>query len=168
MIVSNAVILLPLAVIPLLWSAVASDLADRRIPNWISLGIVLLFLLYCSLNGATVSLAPHLYWALATFAGLFLVFALGRIGGGDVKLSTAVMLWVGPDRGLRFLYITAIGGGVLAFLLVLPLTRRLLSWNMGPAGPGKDQEDVSVPYGLAISVAGTICLYEQFLDLEHP
>lgn len=168
MTVHDVVILLPLAVISLLWIAVASDLADRRIPNWISLAIVLLFLAFCSLSFGKISLVPHLFWAVAIFTALFPVFAMGKIGGGDVKLATAVMLWVGPDQGGRFLYITAIAGGILALLVVVPLTRRLWYWGEVAAGPNKRPPPVSVPYGLAISVAGTLCLYEEFLGMEHP
>ncbi len=172
MISSKLIALVPIAVISLLWIAIATDLTDRRIPNWISMGVIALFLVYCVLKFGEIALATHFFWAFATFLCLFFVFALGKIGGGDVKLSTAVMLWAGPDQGVRFLFLTAIAGGVLAFMVLAPTLLKSWFWRWFGKERQIGLEDVcrqaSVPYGLAISLAGTVCLYEGFLIMDYP
>jgi prepilin peptidase CpaA len=171
MVFMNAMAIAPVAVISLLWVATATDLSDRRIPNWISLWIVILFLIYCGLGYGDISLLHHLGWASVTFIGLFIFFAFGKIGGGDVKLMSAVMLWAGPEQGIRFLYITAIIGGLIALILIVPLSQQVWLWIRAKTGlsckPYSRGCPVSVPYGLAISVAGTVCLYDGFLHMDH-
>jgi prepilin peptidase CpaA len=83
----------PLIVL-LIWAAV-SDVRGRRIPNWISFTLILSGFVQgiVHLNGATFS---H---SLAGFAvGLIpiLLFLLGGMGAGDVKLAAGTGAWVGP------------------------------------------------------------------------
>ncbi len=87
--------LLPL--VPLLalltWAAVA-DARTRRIRNWLTLSLIL--------TGWTHNATSFggLAWAVAGVAvGVALTvgpFALGAIGGGDVKLMAGIGAWVGP------------------------------------------------------------------------
>ena len=45
-------------------------------------------------------------------------FAVGALGGGDVKLLAAVSLFAGPGRLVDFLIITAIAGGLLGLAIL--------------------------------------------------
>jgi prepilin peptidase CpaA len=76
------------------------------------------------------------------------LFALKRIGGGDVKLMAATALWAGADYGIDFLLLTALAGGVLSVGLLLRLN---YGWVIG--WPAVDTRK-AVPYGVAIATGG--------------
>ncbi|MCF8467487.1 MAG: prepilin peptidase [Sneathiella sp.] len=159
--------LFPAFAILLLWVAACTDLTGRIIRNWISIGIFLLFVPYASFSNQMTDLPGHLIWALAVFAVFFAGFALGKVGGGDVKLATVTMLWAGPDMGLQFLLVMAVSGGVLALTLVLPAAQVIREWTLVqlarhipiPTGAARQ----SVPYGVAIAIGGTVALYGGYL-----
>ncbi|MXO66505.1 A24 family peptidase [Altericroceibacterium endophyticum] len=124
--------------------AAFTDLRSRRIGNW--------------LNGAIALGAPVFWWSsnlslwpdIAIQIGLMLVtlvvlsglFALRAMGGGDVKLLTALALWISPIWFLKLVIITAIAGGVLTIIFgAFHVMRRR-----------KDR--IAIPYGVAIAFAG--------------
>jgi prepilin peptidase CpaA len=79
-------------------------------------------------------------------------FALGALGGGDVKLLAAISLFAGPQRLPGFLIITAIAGGLLglAILAGAPIGRPA----MAGAGTLRTRLRAGLPYGPAIAVGG--------------
>ena len=101
------------------------------------------------------------------------VFALGGLGGGDVKLLTAVGAFLGMERLWGALAVTAIAGGIFALASIL-LRRRTkeTAWNMymifgklrtrsAYAGWKEDSGDglnirsagaLTQPYGVAIAI----------------
>ena len=106
-----------LALAPLLgmlaWAAVI-DLRARRIPNWLTFSL--------ALGGLGVSLIPSAgvvgfggaVAGLAAGFGLTVVlFALGALGGGDVKLLAAVGAWLGPANVLWVFLAAAVVGMVI-------------------------------------------------------
>lgn len=94
--------------------ATFTDLRSRRIPNW----LVLPFML----AGVAVSVWLHgwhgLGQSLAGFAlgtAIYgLLFCLGGMGMGDVKLCAAIGAWIGPSQLVTALVITGLAGGVMA------------------------------------------------------
>ena len=159
--------LYPAFAIILLWVAACTDLTGRIIRNWVSVGIFLLFVPYAAFSAQPIDLPGHLLWALAVFAVFFAGFALGKVGGGDVKLATVAMLWAGPEMGLQFLLVMAISGGILALALVLPMAQMIREWALvrigkGTAAPTASAQQ-SVPYGVAIAIGGTVALYSGYL-----
>lgn len=96
--------------------AVASftDLRSRRIPNW----LVLPFLI----GGIAVSTIWHQWTGLghsvagiAVGASIFgILYALGGMGMGDLKLFAAVGAWIWTGQLLFALVLTAIAGGLMA------------------------------------------------------
>jgi prepilin peptidase CpaA len=103
----------PLALLPLLLilaAATAMDIHGRRIPNWLTLGL--------AAGGLAVSCGPwgavDPLWSflglLTGFILLFFLFALGAVGGGDVKLLAAVGAWVGPAGVIAIFCVAAISG----------------------------------------------------------
>lgn len=140
--------------------AAFEDFRRLVIPN-------LLPIVLCAFWPIYFAASPSLYGALGALgcaAAIFLVgallFARGYLGGGDVKLLAAAALWAGPANTPALLMLTAILGGVLALLLLPPLSRRAVErvrvlLRQPPAamhgGPA-----VAVPYGVAIAGAALI------------
>src|SRR5690606_36903597 len=79
--------------------AAATDLRSRRIGNWLTGAIAAAAPLFWWAEG--LALWPDVAWqigmALATFAVLAGLLALKAMGGGDVKLLTALALWIRPE-----------------------------------------------------------------------
>ena len=94
--------------------ATLTDLRSRRIPNW----LVLPFLA----AGIAVNAGVHGWHgvglSLAGFglgAAIYgLLFCLGGMGMGDVKLCAAIGAWIGPSQLMVALVITGLAGGVMA------------------------------------------------------
>jgi prepilin peptidase CpaA len=80
--------------------------------------------------------------ALVTFAFLAVLFAIRAMGGGDVKLLTALALWIQPAWFLKLLVGMALIGGVLTLLMG--------AWHVARRRKNK----LAIPYGVAISAAG--------------
>ncbi len=150
------------ALVVLLAIAVWTDLASRTIPN--------------VLNLIVAALAPVTWWAAGlpswpdipiqigvaalVFAAFTLAFALGMMGGGDVKLITALALWrvpLAPGEPMfaplmQLLLVMAVAGGALT-LAMLVLHRR-------SGAPGKPV----IPYGVAIAAGALASYAERYLN----
>ncbi|HEY4381526.1 MAG TPA: A24 family peptidase [Acidobacteriaceae bacterium] len=94
--------------------ATFTDLRSRRIPNW----LVLPFLVV----GIVVSTWTHGWHGLwQSLAGMGLgallfgiLFVMGGMGMGDVKLCAAIGAWIGPSQLVTALVITGMAGGIMA------------------------------------------------------
>lgn len=146
----------PLALfVGLLCLAALTDLQEYRIPNSVTLAIAVLYPAYALLPGVgTDVLGAVLLAAVALAVGTGL-FALGVLGGGDVKLIAAVSLWVGPAVFVEFLLIMAVCGGVIGLV-------QSSQWRFGLAQFAADHGEDGfartligrdVPYAVAIVVA---------------
>lgn len=94
--------------------AAVIDWRSRRLPNWLNL-VILVAGVGLSAQGATgIGLGAALAGAAIGFVLLFPAFALGALGGGDVKLLTAVGAWTGPLGVLIVLVLTTVLGAVLS------------------------------------------------------
>lgn len=133
--------------------AAITDIRRREIDNWLNAAIAATAPLYWWANG--MSLWPGIAWQLGiaalTLGVLGTLFVLRLMGGGDVKLLTALALWLPPLPFLRLLVVMSLFGGVLTLGLWL--------WHV--ARQRKDR--LAVPYGVAISAAGLWALSDQFL-----
>jgi prepilin peptidase CpaA len=93
-----------------------TDLRSRRIPNW----LVLPFMV----AGVGVSAWLHGWHGVAQSleglglgAALFgVLFVLGGMGMGDVKLAAAIGAWIGPGQLFVALVLTGLAGGVMALV----------------------------------------------------
>jgi prepilin peptidase CpaA len=141
----------------LLVGAGAQDLRSMQIANGFSLAIAGLFVIWAvaGLVGGQMSLeqvALSLGCGTVVFGVGAAAFALGALGGGDVKLLAVVSLFAGPQLLSNFLIITAIAGGLLglAILAGAPIGRP----EMAGAGPLRARLRSGLPYGPAIAAGG--------------
>jgi prepilin peptidase CpaA len=78
--------------------ACVTDLRTRRIPNVLTFGAALAGLLYQFVSGGIDGLGHAALGWLVGAVIFILPFALGGLGGGDVKLLAALGAWLGPAR----------------------------------------------------------------------
>ncbi|WGF89205.1 A24 family peptidase [Marinivivus vitaminiproducens] len=139
----------------LLAGAAACDLRRFRIPNALSLAVAGLFLLGLPVVGPSpFMLGASILTGLVVFAAGAGLFACGALGGGDVKLLSALSLWAGPAGILPLLTMTALAGGglALAWLLAGAVTSRSASTPHGEAPVPVLRRPV--PYAVAIAAGG--------------
>lgn len=155
----DAAILIALGVMPaLVIVGGLHDLLTMKIPNWISVALVLLFFPVALLAGlGPTALAIHVGIGLAAlFAGMGM-FALRWIGGGDAKLMAATCLWLGLSGSGMFLLWTGVVGG--AFCLLLMMARQHLQM-VTPYAPGWASRLLEpkgdIPYGVAIAIGALL------------
>lgn len=98
----------------LIATAAVIDWRTRRIPNWLNL-ITAIVGLGLSFQGAIhVTPAMALLGLLAGFVLLLPAFALGAMGGGDVKMLAAIGAWTGPMGVLLVLIVSTLVGMFIA------------------------------------------------------
>lgn len=133
--------------------AAASDLYAYKIPNAASLCLLAAFPVAVALAPGDVPLLGHLGIAALVFGVGFVLFVLGGIGGGDVKLLAATSLWLGPQAILAFLLAVGLAGGALG--LAVLIARKLAGLPVLAACqrrlPKLLQGGQPVPYGVAIA-----------------
>lgn len=138
----------------LLLAAGIEDARRRTISNWTNLAVAALAPLWWWAQGYAVwpDIAIQLAFAAIIF-GLFVgAFALGMMGGGDVKLIGALALWLPVVPFLNLLIVMSLVGGAVTLLMMAE--RRL-----------RPRDGVlEVPYGVAIAFAGLLALREPILN----
>lgn len=103
----------------LVWAAV-TDLKRREIDNWLNLAIALGAPVYWLATGMTwVGVAFQVALALVTFFFACILFAIRQMGGGDVKLLTALSLWIVPLSFLPLVMMMAVIGGGASVAMAL-------------------------------------------------
>jgi prepilin peptidase CpaA len=138
-----------------------SDFRTRRIPNEAIVVILLLAAVRIGLEGQPSAALYTLAASTALFAATFLLFWRGLLGGGDVKLMAATALLIGYKDLFSFLFVMSVCGGLVA-LAVFAGDR--LGRGSAAARAREDQEPtdrLTVPYGIAISLAATFTMFVQ-------
>jgi len=140
------------------WAAI-SDARRYLIPNAASLLLAGLFAVYAfaapsDIQVPDILVLGHIVAGAAAFAVGAGLFYGGLMGGGDVKLLAAAMLWAGPNHAADLLLVTALAGGLLGggMLLARRLARRTAPAPSGEAATTAMQ--ARLPYGIAIAAGG--------------
>ena len=162
--------IVPPAIAALLLAAAWRDIATRLIPDGISIAIALLGLASRASEGL-VSVAVSLGLAAGLFLLLVPAVIRGALGGGDVKLASALLVGFSPAAAWDFIFATVMVGGLLGAAYIAgpflagpvrtapagaPLLQRILQvehWRLRRRGP--------LPYAVAIAAGGMIVLYLQ-------
>jgi prepilin peptidase CpaA len=129
----------------LLVTAAVTDIRARIISNRLNAAIALLAVPWwfaAGWSGYEILFQIGLAVALLVLFALF--FAMGMMGGGDVKLLAALGLWLPLVKMLILLEWMALGGGLLTLGMVIAHRLR--------KAPGRPE----IPYGVAIVGAGLL------------
>ncbi|MBH1998356.1 MAG: prepilin peptidase [Sphingomonadaceae bacterium] len=142
------------ALAALLIAAAITDLRSRIISNRLNLAVALLAPVWwvaCGLDlwpGMAVQLLVGAV-VFALFAGMF---ALGMMGGGDVKLLGALALWFPWQAVISLIVLMALLGGAVTLVTVI---HHRMSKRLGQP---------EIPYGVAISLAALWLLGERYIN----
>jgi prepilin peptidase CpaA len=161
---------LVLALSLLMLAVIVQDAVSYTISNHLNLALLVLYGL------AAAFLPVHALMALAAAAIVLAVgmgiFALGVMGGGDIKLLAVLTLWVGWGMPcMQFLFLTALMGGVLA--IVLLTLRFVFTPVLTRASPTRSVPRIltrgqPMPYGIAIAIAFLQVLWTNGVPGLHP
>jgi prepilin peptidase CpaA len=165
----------------LLGLAAFKDICERRIPNRLTGALAALYPVYVLVSPTPVAWPAALGLAAVVFVIGVGLFAREMIGGGDVKLLSALSLWAGPEQFVWFMLITTLAGGALSiFGLCYRRWGGLIETRLAmlgfvttsggtpisavaPAG-GSTTRSTTLPYGVAIA-AGGIAIIVEFAKL---
>ena len=142
-------ILLALLSIALVVAAVG-DWRRRLIENWLTGGIALTApLLWIAQGyGWWPEIGLQVILSLTLFLIFLIFFAIGAMGGGDVKLIAALGLWFPMTSMMTLLIVMSILGGLL--------TLAMLVYHRMARKPGRPE----IPYGIAIAGAGLWVIFQ--------
>ncbi len=153
---------------------VYTDISKNRIYNIVLLPFVFAALLTSLYIGGVSQLLWNVKGLLLGLALLFIPFALGGMGAGDVKLLGAVGALKGPVFVLSVFLTGAVAGGLLSLLIMIrtgrlkvailqPLTRFRPANLASSELYSRETLALTIPYALAIG-SGVILTY---LDILH-
>jgi prepilin peptidase CpaA len=126
----------------LFWVAL-TDFRNFKIRNEAVLVLAALYFLYAAVSGHWASLPWNVGFALLMLAGMTYMYAMNKMGGGDLKLLAVAFLWTGPWSVLPF-----------ALLLLVFAGLHYLAARLGWAAAEKSPAGLRSP--LAPSVAGAL------------
>ncbi|GMN03255.1 prepilin peptidase [Erythrobacter sp. MTPC3] len=138
--------------------AAFTDMRSRKISNKLNLAIALGAPIFWWSSGMSLwpEVAIQFGIALAAFAVFAAIFAFGGMGGGDVKLLTALALWIEPTGFMQLLVIMALAGGVLTIVMG--------GWHF----LRRQKERLAIPYGVAIAIGGLWVLAANYIPTNMP
>ena len=132
--------------------AAVTDIRRRQIDNWLNAAIALGAPVFWLASGlALVDIGWQIAIAAGSLAIFAAMFAMGWMGGGDVKLLTALALWIKPLWFAQLIVVMALAGGAL--------TLGFGVWHLA----ARRRERPAIPYGIAISGAGLWTLASQYI-----
>jgi prepilin peptidase CpaA len=144
----------------LLVIAAVSDLLTFKIPNWISLGLLGLFVVvapFAELSWTII--ASHLVLGVVLLLVGMVMFSMNLLGGGDAKLLAAVGLWTGWLALPVYLLWAAIMGGILALTLIMfRKTPLIAGMEATPWIARLHDKQAGIPYGIALAAGALIAL----------
>ncbi len=134
--------------------SIYTDLKSRMLYDKVNIFIALLAPLfwYATHTFTLQGVGLHLLFAICTFFFFAIFFALGQMGGGDVKLLTVMALWFDFQGVFNLAFYSAIFGAVIT----------IMAWAYHKIK--KLDGKVRVPYGVAIAIAGFSIIGERFFN----
>ena len=164
----NGNIIMRLALLtPWLIALCVSDVRQRRLPNLLTFGGLVVALAMAFGFGGMPALADSLMAAGCAFLFLIIPFLLRAAGAGDVKMLAAAAAFLGMRNVPFFLLATSFAGLFVAIVMVFMRQvstarlkhafRTLFDWRYDrkagrAALPPKDDERARIPFGCAIAI----------------
>jgi prepilin peptidase CpaA len=154
-----------LAGLALLLFAAVHDIGFRTVPDWVSVALLVIGVCW-RVADRPAMLMPSAAITLAMLLFTYWLWRRGWMGGGDVKLLTAAVLFVPPLLVPQLIIGTALAGGILAVFYFLGgvvvkrpsaadrpanFVARVLrceQWRLSRRGP--------LPYATAIAAGGLL------------
>lgn len=141
-----------LALVPLCIVAAGYDIKTRRIPNSLSLLILLSGVAYLATLDGWYEIFYHVsHFALALIAGMFL-FKLQVWGGGDAKFYSAAAIWFPLAQAPLLAMVTALAGGIV-----------VLVWGAWATFTRRKGWSRNLPYGVAIATGVLVLFLENLV-----
>jgi prepilin peptidase CpaA len=109
--------------------AALTDVRSFRVHNALTLPLLVSGLVYHGIVGGPAGLVTSAYGAMIGLGLLFLIFLLGGMGGGDVKLLAGIGAWLGWQFTVVVLAIASIAAGIYALILTIANGRVQETWN---------------------------------------
>ena len=145
---------LPLIIgVPVLAVAAFSDVRNLRIPNVLSILLILVFLGSCFF--LTIPEIGHrVLFSFVTLSLGFALFAMGFVGGGDVKLLAALVLLIPASSIVSFAYVFSFSLFLGVFSIVFARSV-VVAADTEWAGLSQGRD---FPMGVSIAAAGVLQL----------
>ncbi len=152
--------LLILVLLPSLLAAAACwDLASFTIPNFLTITLSALFVVFAFAAHLTPgAVGLHLLAGLLGLSVGFVLFGLGYIGGGDAKLFAAVLLWLGFGDLAPYALVASVLGGVLTIGLLMMRKLPLPAFARSPWLLRLHDAKAGIPYGVALAAGVFVIL----------
>lgn len=145
---SNLILVITAAV---LFYAALTDLKRYTIRNEVVLVLALLFFVHAFVSGHWTSIAWNIGFSAVILVMLIYFYSHKLVGGGDVKLLTVALLWVGLDCALPF-----------SVLLLISATTHTLAAKIGWADTqrltGDDRRRIPFAPSIAAALIGIFLL----------
>jgi prepilin peptidase CpaA len=156
----------------LLLLAAVIDLRQRRIPNWLTFGLIAAGFARALVITGPSGIPPALSGLAAAAAVPFILFVMGALGGGDVKLLAGIGTWLGATQALAVFAGTCVIGLVLILFQAVSQRRvAALFRNSAVLAAGIAQKGVAgcadesfssidrpLPYAVPVSLATLLIL----------
>ena len=133
----------------LLIAAAVEDVRRLRISNLTVAAVIATAIAASVLAGPALALWQNLVVFALILAGGTLLFATGKVGGGDVKLFAGVGLWTDLQQALWLVAAVFVAGGLLAIVMI---ASRMMGLRSGPASKG------GIPYAVAIAAGALLVI----------
>jgi prepilin peptidase CpaA len=130
--------------------AAASDIVRRRIPNLVSLALLLVGLIFVIAFGEPLAWPWHLLFAALSLSCGVVLYRFAWFGAGDAKFLAAVSVWFPLSEAPRLLIAIALSG--LGLFVLWFSYRRVRGLRISRTS---DSPFEQLPYGVAIA-AGTL------------
>jgi len=108
------------------------DYAQRRVPNWLNLALLLIGFAVQGAFFGWSGISTGLLGMLTGFGLLIIPWLMHGMGAGDVKLLSAIGVWLGPLLTLYSFLLGAVIGALAAIVMILSTGRlRMACANIG-------------------------------------
>lgn len=130
------------------------DLRGFRLPNWLTLSLLISGVAWNCLTRGGMGLAIGVTGILVSGLPLLLLYTRGAMGAGDVKMMAGIGAWMGAWFGLHVIIVAGLVGGVAGLLRRLysrtQVATDLRSLPIEELARRSDRRQYLLPFGLMI------------------